>query len=133
VASCASWLSDSANRAIRFLLTGLFWERWPPANPSSDSRPAWRYPDDYVGLKPGYIKQASLGWYASHHHTAEGLNEPYQYSYLFVYSLDIPEGARTLTLPNNDKIRILAVSVVDDSPSLVPAAPLFDTLGRSEP
>jgi alpha-mannosidase len=74
-----------------------------------------------------------LGWYASHHHTAEGLNEPYQYSYLFVYSLDMPAGARTLTLPDNDKIRILSVSVVDDNPLVTPAAPLFDTLGRSEP
>lgn len=107
---------------------------WPPLNaPSEYKPPAWRYPDDYVGLEPGYIKQASLGWYASHHHTAEGLNEPYQYSYLFVYPLDLPAGAHTLTLPNNDKVRILAVSVVDDSPSLIPAAPLFDTLGRSEP
>lgn len=107
---------------------------WPPLNsPSEFKPPAWRYPDDYVGLKPGYIKQAALGWYASHHHTTEGLNEPYQYSYLFVYLLDLPAGARTLTLPNNDKIRILSVSVVDDNPSLIPAAPLFDTLGRSEP
>jgi alpha-mannosidase len=107
---------------------------WPPVNsPSEFKPPAWRYPDDYVGLKPGYIKQAPLGWYASHHHTAEGLNEPYQYSYLFVYSLDLPAGARTLTLPNNGRIRILSVSVVDDNPSLIPAASLFDTLGRSEP
>ncbi len=107
---------------------------WPPLNsPSAYKPPAWSYPDDYVGLKPGYIKQTPLGWYASHHHTADGLNEPYQYSYLFVYSLDLPAGVHTLTLPNNDKIRILSISVVDDSPSLVPAAPLFDTLGRSEP
>ncbi|WP_255462272.1 glycoside hydrolase family 38 C-terminal domain-containing protein [Granulicella sp. WH15] len=102
-------------------------------SPNESKPPAWRYPDDYVGLKPGYIKQAALGWYASHHHTAEGLNEPYQYSYLFVYSLDLPVGARTLTLPNNDKIRILSVSVVGDSPSLIPASPLFDTLGSSNP
>jgi alpha-mannosidase len=102
-------------------------------SPNDFKPPARRYPDDYVGLQPGYIKQAPLGWYASHHHTAEGLNEPYQYSYLFVYSLDLPAGARSLVLPNNDKIRILSVSVVDDNPSLIPAAPLFDTLGRSEP
>jgi alpha-mannosidase len=107
---------------------------WPPLQTASESRgPAWLYPNDYIGLKPGYIKQAPLGWYASHHHTAEGLNEPYQYSYLFVYSLDLTAGARTLTLPNNARIRILSVSVADDHPSLIPAAPLFDTLGRSEP
>jgi alpha-mannosidase len=107
---------------------------WPPLHsPSEDRPPAWRYPDDYIGLKPGYVKQAPLGWYVSHHHTAAGLNEPYQYSYLFVYSLAVPTDAHTLTLPNNDKICILSVSVVNDNPSLIPAAPLFDTLGRSEP
>ena len=37
------------------------------------------------------------------------------------------------TLRNNDKIRILSVSVVNDNPSLIPAVPLFDTLSRSEP
>jgi alpha-mannosidase len=107
---------------------------WHPLDATNTPKPpTWRYPDDYVGLKPGYIKQAPLGWYASHHHTAEGLNEPYQYSYLFVYSLALPAGARTLTLPNNDKIQILSISVVNDNPSLIPAAPLFDTLNRSEP
>jgi alpha-mannosidase len=106
----------------------------PSLHAASESRPlAWRYPDDYIGLKPGYIKQASLGWYASHHHRADGLNEPYQYSYLFAYSLEVPAGARTLTLPDNDRIHILSISVVDDNPSLIPASPLFDTLGRSEP
>lgn len=107
---------------------------WSQASESNQPKPpAWRYPDDYAGLKPGYIKQTPLGWYASHHHTATGLNEPYQYSYLFVYSLDIPAGAHTLTLPDNDKIRVLSVSVVDDNPSVLPATPLFDTLNRSEP
>jgi alpha-mannosidase len=47
--------------------------------------------------------------------------------------MDVPAGAHTLTLPNNDKIRILAVSVGEDSPALKPAAPLFDTLGLAEP
>ena len=32
---------------------------------------------------------------------------------LFAYPLDVPAGAKTLTLPNNDKIRVLAISVAD--------------------
>ncbi len=106
---------------------------WSPRDWTSEPRPTWRYPNDYVGLKPGYIKQAPLGWYASHYHTAEGLNEPYQYSYLFVYSLDLPAGVRTLSLPKNDKIHILSLTVAVDDPSLISASPLFDMLGRSEP
>ena len=72
-------------------------------------------------------------WYASHHHTADGLNQPYQYSYLFAYSIQMPQGAQTLTLPDNDKIRILAVSVAEENPELSQAQPLYDTLNRTEP
>ena len=53
---------------------------WPPADlQQREQRPVSpRYPEDYVGLKPGYIKPADLAWYASHVHTADGLNQPYQ-------------------------------------------------------
>jgi alpha-mannosidase len=91
------------------------------------------YPADYVGLRPGFIKPANVAWYASHHHTADGLNEPYQYSYLFAYAIDLPANARTLTLPDNDKIRIFAVSVAEENPAVKPAQPLHDTLGATEP
>jgi alpha-mannosidase len=105
---------------------------WPP--PANWPK-AWspRYPEDYAGLEPGYVKRAEIAWYASHHHTAEGLNEPYQYSYLFAYSLDLTGNAETLTLPDNDKIRVLAVSVAEENPAVRPVQPLYDTLGRSEP
>ena len=89
-----------------------------------------RYPEDYVDLKPGYIKRPSLAWYASHHHTAAGLNEPYQYSYLFAYAIDMPAGATALSLPNNDKIRVLAVSVAEANPKVTPAQPLYDVLAQ---
>jgi alpha-mannosidase len=84
-------------------------------------------------MRPGFIKPADVAWYVSHHHTSAGLNEPYQYSYLFAYAIDLPANARTLTLPVNDKIRILAVSVAEENPPVKPAQPLYDTLGRTEP
>jgi len=84
-------------------------------------------------LRAGYVKPAELGWYASHHHTAQGLNEPYQYSYLFAYSIAVPPGAKTLRLPNDENIRIFAVSVAEENPVITPAQPLYDTLGRTEP
>jgi alpha-mannosidase len=115
--------ATSANHAV-----------WPPTDEQREQRaPSPRYPEDYVGLEAGYVKPASLAWYASHHHTADGLNQPYQYSYLFAYPIDLPENARTLTLPKNDKIRVLAISVAEESPTLTPAQPLYDTLNRTEP
>ena len=86
-----------------------------------------------LGLTPGYVKPADVAWYCSHHHTAEGLNEPYQYSYLFAYAIDLPANAKTLTLPNNDKVKVLAVSVADEGPLVKPAQALYDMLGRTEP
>ncbi len=108
---------------------------WPPTDMAArEQRPIIpRYPEDYVGLKAGYVKTASLAWYASHHHTAAGLNQPYEYSYLFAYPIEVAADAKSITLPSNDKIRILAISTAEENPSIAPAEPLFDTLGRTEP
>jgi alpha-mannosidase len=86
--------------------------------------PRTRVELEYSGLKPGFIKPASVAWYASHHHTAQGGNEVYAYCYLFAYSLDLPAGATSLILPDNDKIRIMAVTVAEEAGSLQPAAAL---------
>jgi alpha-mannosidase len=83
---------------------------------------------EMIGLKPGYIKRATLAWYCSHHHNAAGENVPYSYSYLFAYPIDLPAGARSIRLPDNDKVRILAVSVADENPEVEPAQPLYDVL-----
>jgi alpha-mannosidase len=108
---------------------------WPPADEQErEQRPVSpRYPEDYVGLQAGYVKPASIAWYASHHHTSAGLNEPYQYSYLFGYSIGVSENERTLVLPNDDKIRILAISLAEEDPGVKSAQPLYDMLGRAQP
>jgi alpha-mannosidase len=85
---------------------------------------------EMTGLKPGFIKRAKVAWFASHRHTADGANEPYAYSYLFAYPLDVPAGATTLTLPDNRKIRILAISVAEEGATVKPVQPLYDTLER---
>jgi alpha-mannosidase len=91
------------------------------------------YPDDYIGLHPGYVKRADIAWYASHHHTAAGLNEPYQYSYLFAYAIDLPPHTSRLSLPTNNKLRVLAISLTNEEPTVIPAQPLYDRLERTEP
>ena len=83
---------------------------------------------EMTGLKPGFIKRADLAWYSSHHHDATGKNVDYSYSYLFAYAIDLPSGAKTLKLPNNSKIRVLAVSLADENPEVKPARPLYDVL-----
>ena len=90
-----------------------------------------RYPEDFVGMSPGYIKRADVAWYCLAPSHRGGLNEPYQYSYLFAYAIDLPANARTLTLPDNANIRVLAVSVAEENPEVKPAQPLYDVLGSS--
>jgi alpha-mannosidase len=81
-------------------------------------------------ITPGFIKRAPVAWYASHIHDSAGVNEAYVYCYLFAYGLDVPDGVHTLTLPDNPKIRIMAVSVADEAYVVRPAQPLYDTLDR---
>jgi alpha-mannosidase len=91
--------------------------------------------DDYgdmTGLKPGFIKRADLAWYDSNHRNAVGENVPYSYSYLFVYGIDLPVGTRSIKLPDNDKTRVLAMSVAQQSPEVQPAQPLYDVLPSSQ-
>jgi alpha-mannosidase len=87
--------------------------------------------DDYgemTGIAPGYIKRADVAWYCTHHHNSAGENVAYRYSYLFAYPIDLPAGAKSVKLPNNDKIRILAMSVAEEGPDVQPAQPLYDVL-----
>jgi alpha-mannosidase len=86
---------------------------------------------EMLGLRPGFIKRADVAWFASHRNAADGSAEAYAYSYLFAYVIDLPAGARTLVLPDNDRIRILAVTVADEPAIISPAHPLYDTLERN--
>jgi len=95
---------------------------WSPADTSHD------HYGEMTGLKPGFIKRADVAWYCSHHHDAEGKNVDYSYSYLYGYVIDLPEAAGSLKFPNNDNIRILAISVANKSPQVKPARPLYDVL-----
>lgn len=100
----------------------------PPPPPGTP--PRMRTVLEYTGLTPGFIKRAPVAWFASHRHTVDGANDIYAYAYLFAYAIDVPANATTLTLPANDKIRILGITVADESSDVRPARPLYDTLER---
>jgi len=108
-----------------------------PARPGAPVQPPGMTPRMrtsmvYSGLSPAFIKRAPVAWFASHHHTVEGVNVPYRYSYLFAYSIDVPANAKTITLPNNDKIRILAITASDDDQRFSSAEPLYDMFERGD-
>ncbi len=107
----------------------------PPqgAPPGTPPRTGINTYGEMIGMRPGFIKRADIAWFTSQRRAADGSAEPYAYSYLFAYAIDLPAGARTLTLPDNDRIRILAVTVADEPWTIRPVQPLYDTLERNEP
>ena len=106
---------------------GGFIGQWDDRQWSSADTSRGKY-GEMIGLKPGFIKRADLAWYSSHHHDAAGKNVDYAYSYLFAYAIDLPPSAKTIKLPNNDSIRILAISLAEENPEVKPAHPLYDVL-----
>jgi alpha-mannosidase len=95
---------------------------------------------DYVceghvtGITPGYIKRDNIAWYATHRHHPQFGNEAYRFSYLFKYRLDRPPGAKTLQLPDDPRIKIVAATIAEnDNDATMPAAPLYDDFTDRKP
>jgi alpha-mannosidase len=100
----------------------------PP--PAPGTPPRVRTVTEFAGLTPGFIKRTPVAWFASHRHSSDSSNDPYAYSYLYAYAVDIPAGATTVTLPVNERIKILAATVSNEGAPVSPTAPLYDTLVR---
>ena len=83
-------------------------------------------------LNAAFVKDAPIAWFASHRHTAAGANEIYEYSYLYAYELDVPAGATTITLPKNENVRIMAVTLSKEGAAVRPAKPLYDTFAKEK-
>ena len=80
-----------------------------------------------------YIKRDNIAWYASHRHSPKA-NDAYQYSYLYKYEIDLPKGAKSVTLPNNDKIKIFAITVANKvNEDVTPLQPLYDDFKNDKP
>jgi alpha-mannosidase len=67
-----------------------------------------------ANLRPAFIKRDEVGWVGTHRHAPAG-DEPYIFCNLFKYRLDLPQGATTLTLPKNSRIRIVAVTAAKNT------------------
>jgi len=83
-------------------------------------------------LEKGFIKRDEVAWFATHLHR-DTVNVPYQYAYIFKYSLDVSPVTGVLQLPENEAIKIFAITVADNSFDQVkPCSPLYDDFtGRS--
>lgn len=84
-------------------------------------------------ITPGFIKRDSIAWFGKHRHSVNG-NDPYWFTYIFKYALDIPEGSKTLVLPKNEKIKVFAITAANNKNDPVKnACSLYDDFeGRNK-
>ncbi|UCC43787.1 MAG: chitobiase/beta-hexosaminidase C-terminal domain-containing protein [Candidatus Zixiibacteriota bacterium] len=78
-------------------------------------------------IAPAYINRMPVAWYGSHRHTADCENDTYKFTYLFLVSLELPENAESITLPDNSGIRVMAATAADQPYTGVQTSwPLYD-------
>jgi alpha-mannosidase len=75
-------------------------------------------------IRPGFVKRDEVAYVGTHRH-ARGGDQVYIPTYLFLYSLDLPPASHKVQLPNNNKVRILAVTVARRKYHLRPATALY--------
>lgn len=82
-----------------------------------------------LGIAPGYIKRAPIAWYADHRQLPDGKKDAYRFTYLYRYAITLPAGAKTVQLPNDPNVIVLAATVGDGAgDEAQPLRPLYDTL-----
>ncbi len=87
-----------------------------------------------ISITPGHIKRDNIAWFCTHRHHPQRGNEAYQFSYLFKYGVDLPKGAASITLPGNEKIKVLAMTVAKGGHNAAhPAAAIFDDFADRKP
>ena len=81
-----------------------------------------------TGIEAPFSKQDNIAWFASHvHQEYPSANVAYQYGYLYKYAIRLPKGAKTLTLPENEKIKIVAMTLAKGTgDEVIPLQPLYD-------
>ena len=75
-----------------------------------------------------FMKNDQVAWVGTHRHEPSG-NMAYEFCNMYLYELDMPEGASSVTLPDNSDIVIFAVSKGSSPAKMVkPAVELYDSL-----
>ena len=91
----------------------------------------------HTGHTEAFVKEAEYAYVGTHRHGArENKDLPYEFTYLFNIALDVPAGARSITLPVNRKVMVFAATAVqDDVNTVTPVSDLlrFDLPASPEP
>lgn len=81
----------------------------------------------------GYFKPVEIAYIGTHRHIANR-DCPYEFTYMFKLGIDIPKGATYIILPDNRKIILFAVTIVQENiPQIWGASQLFRTAIKKTP
>ncbi len=88
-----------------------------------------------LDVNPPFLHHDNIAWSASHYHFGyPSANVPYSYSYIFKYEIDLPKNTSEITLPNNDKIKIFALTAAkSNADDIKLLQPLSDNFSKDKP
>ncbi len=89
---------------------------------------SWEVVQDPARMAPAYAKNVPVAWVGTHRNDARGADEAFVFTQLFRLRLELSKGTRKLTLPDDQHIRILAITAArHDSKAVVAAQPFTDS------
>ncbi len=66
-------------------------------------------------IKPSFLKSENIAWYGTHKHDGKkNENVAYKFCYIFKLGFDLPANAHVLILPDNENVRIFAISLANN-------------------
>lgn len=78
----------------------------------------------------GYLKEAEVAYVGTHRHSSTD-DRPYEFTYMFKFGMDIPVGATSIILPQNEKIVLFAATLAKENHQAAQiATPLFRTANK---
>ncbi len=88
-----------------------------------------------LGVKEPFLKHDNIAWFASHYHFGyPSQNIPYTYSYIFKYEINLAQNTGEITLPDNDKIKIFAITAAKNTADDIQILqPLTDNFKENQP
>ncbi len=75
-------------------------------------------------IRRGFVKRDEIAWVGTHRHGRDG-NQSYIGSYIFAYGIEVPANVRQVRLPNDEWIRIMAMTAVHEPFRFWPTMPLY--------
>jgi alpha-mannosidase len=81
--------------------------------------------DECIGVEPGYVKRDRMEWYSTHT-LKNGEVQPYHYGYMYTITLDIPKDAKSLILPDDNRIYIMAITASQQAIKVMATQHLLD-------